>query len=229
MLEMIRPTRCSSDILCDAYDIPARSSSTYQPARPGVTVARACGGCTVCRRGNRQPFAAPLPALIPSWPTSAAIGSVLASLAQRQNEDGAGWRSLAIFFDEIRPLQLRRFVRWLSAQGIRNVVMPRETLVEYHEALADLTGSGHFVFTFPLDEFRFFRMPPMPTLLFAHRRHQLKETLIARLDGVTQQEQLIVVVAPSDAPDPRAPHRLLRHTLSGRTYQFEEFSLLVGL
>jgi hypothetical protein len=227
MLEMLRPTRCSSDILCDAYGIRARSKSSHEPVRPGVTVAHACGGCAVCRQGNRRPFAAPLPALIPSWPTSAGIGSVLASLAQKQDE--AKWRSLAIFFDEIRPLQLRRLVRWFAAQGIRNIVMPREALVEHHKALADLTGSGHFVFASPLDEFRLFHVPPMPTLIFAHRGHELAKTLIARIDGETQAEHLTVVVAPSNTPDPRAPHRLLRHTLSGRTYQFDEFALVIGL
>jgi hypothetical protein len=105
--------------------------------------------------------------------------------------------------------------------------MPRETLVELHDALADLTGAGHFVFTSPLDGFRFFRVPPTPTLVFAQRRHQVTETLVARLNAET--EHLNVFVAPSDTPDPRTPHRLLRHTLNGRTYQFDEFSLVVGL
>jgi len=219
MLEVLRGSRCVGDVLADAYAISPREGGH---ARPAVPVARACGGCAYDRAIGRSPYAEPLPTAFPQWPTHEGIGEVVEEL-----RGGAG--GLAVFYEELNPKRLSRLLQWLVGQGIRIAVMPSETLEEVSRQLYQPGVDGRWVFTYPLDGFWFLLAPRLPTLIYLPPRHSLPGYLQRAIDEEGVRNTLRFLLAHRDTQDSERPPRLLRETMAGRTYTFEELSVRIGL
>jgi ATP-dependent DNA helicase RecQ len=219
MLELLRGTRCVADILADAYTIPARTGAR---PRPGVVVARACGGCPRCRADGRSPWADPLPTSFPRWPVATWTGEVLGALRR-------SGRGVAVFYEAIAPHRMPRLLQWMLGQGVRVLVMPSASLVEFGERLHQPTAAEQWVFTYPLEEFRFLTAPPLPSLVYVPTGVPLPSHLRGAFEGRDDGAALRLLLAPSDLPDPDKPHTALRAMLNCATYDFEELSLRIGL
>lgn len=219
MLEFLRGTRCVADILADAYTIPAR---TGERPRPGVAVARACGGCTYCRAGGRASWADPLPTSFPRWPVAVNTGEVLAGLRR-------SGRGVAVFYHVLAPHRVPRLLQWIVAQGVRVLIMPAESLVEFDERLHQPAAAEQWVFTYPLEGFRFLAAPPLPSLVYVPPGVALPSHLRGAFEGGNDRAVVRLLLAPSDLPDPDKPQNPLRAMLSCATYDFEELSLRIGL
>jgi superfamily II DNA/RNA helicase len=219
MRETLQGTRCVGDILAEAYTIPSRAGDR---PRDGVNVASACGGCEYCRSTGRHPYAEPLPIPSPQWPVAPSVSAGF-------NELRGHRCAIAIFYDSLAPHRLSRFLHWVVGQGVRIAIMPASALVEWAEQLYQPGTEGRWVFTYPLDVFRYMFAPKLPSLVFLPQGETLPLRVRRELDTDCSDAALRLLVAPADTPDPNRPHATLRSMLACRTYGFDEFSTRIGL
>lgn len=219
MLELLRGTRCVSEILAEAYTIPAR---TGEQPRPGVTVGHACGGCARCRAEGRTAWADPLPTSFPRWPVVPRTDDVLRGLRGVQ-------RGIAVFYRELAPHRIPRLLQWAVGQGVRVVIMPSASLVELGERLYQTTAAERLIFTYPIEGFHFLAAPELSSLLYLPPGVPLPLHLRGAFEGESSDATTRLLVAPWDLPDPYKPHTPLRAMLNCATYGFEDLSLRIGL
>lgn len=217
MLELLHPKRCVAEIFSDAYTIAGRDG---ERRREGVHVARACGGCAHCRLLARTAWADPLPTSFPRWPVVANTGEVLSGL--RTTGKGIG-----VFYNALAPHRLPRLFQWIVGQGVRILVMPSASLVEFADRLYQSRMAEQSVFTYPLEEFRFLAAPALPSLVYLPDGFPLPMRLRRAFE--TDDAPMRVLLAPSHLPDPDKPDNPLRTMLNCPTYDFEELSTGIGL
>ena len=99
MREALRPKRCISEILAEAYTI--RDRAIPEP-RKQVIVSRACGGCPVCRKKGESRFSGIMPAPSPVWPNpNFLVGEELERLL-------AGDKLTLIFYESMEDKSWKR-------------------------------------------------------------------------------------------------------------------------
>ena len=216
MKEALRAKRCISEILAEAYTIPAREI----PPRGKVAVSRACGGCPFCRKNGVEPFPGTMPTPRSVWhPLHFFVGTELQRLL-------AGEKLLLIFYDSIeqRGWERRRnqLFRWLIAQGIRNVVSPPEFNGVFTQEADRVPDAYIFFFA----NYQPFLMPKIPTLIFHPQRKTVSHICLSQFS--TSQAPRIILL-PVGTPDPEKDYRSLIDVFSGRSFRFESFCTEIGL
>jgi superfamily II DNA helicase RecQ len=217
MRDALKGKACISQLLADAYRIPARESD---PTRKGAVVAPACGGCPYCREHGIKPYATPLPTPRQAWRmTDFTIESPLERLL-------AGVRLLLVFFDrgqreDERAERLEDLTIWFLKQGVRNVVSSDDT----NDSLRSIVSRHAELRAFFFREFEPIRMPPAPTLIV----HQARRPIPSAYLRVSQKSALRVLILPGDTVDPVAPHRRLADSFNGRSLGFDELCAMLAL
>jgi superfamily II DNA/RNA helicase len=157
MREALRPERCISEILAEAYTI--RDRAIPEP-RKMVRISPSCGGCPVCRKNGKSLFSGIMPTPSPVWQNpNFWVGEELKKLL-------AGDKLMLILYDSLEEkswkLQSPKVFKWLIQQGINNLVV----YDEFHSrAIADLNQiAGAFLFLF--EKYQPILMPRIPTLIF---------------------------------------------------------------
>jgi hypothetical protein len=220
MLELLKGERCAGEVLRDAYSI---SEEKGELSRPEVAVAIACGGCKYCRSINRAPYATPLPTPLPKYATTWNVGTGLMKIC-------GVYGGVAIFYSTKPSIhELSRLFRWLVGQGIRLVVAPEELLEQLSSVLYQPNANHPPVFTFPLNGFRFMQTPTLPSLVFLPPRAALSENLQNAFNAHIPTNPLRILFVDSNTLDAVVSRRVLRSTLSCRTFQLEEFLAQAGL
>jgi hypothetical protein len=210
MLEILRGDRCVGSILAETYTLEL-------PGSGQVSVGRSCGGCHACRERGRGPYVGGLPIPSPPWAISRELKEPLASLFHTSDV-------LGVFGDEIGLLEYGRLLRWLIAMGVRNVVIPSESS-ELRKSTYEVLRATPQHAVFLSSSFEFPRAPRVPTLIVHGARSEVPTQYLLSIDG---QGIPRVLLLPSDAIDPRATHRLLRHVLA-RKFRFEELMDVAAL
>jgi ATP-dependent DNA helicase RecQ len=217
MREALRPKRCISEILAEAYTIPTRA---IPEPRKQVIVSRACGGCPVCRKKGKSLFSGIMPAPLPVWqdPTFF-VGEKLKKLL-------AGDKLMLIFYESMEDRSWKRkspqVFQWLVEQGIRNFVVTREfysTLIKEPNLIPD-------AFLFVFEKYQPILMPRIPTLIFHPPGKAIPEKYLS--PNRTSDAPLIIVL-PVDTPDPSRNDRKLIEIFSGKYFMFNHFCTEVNL
>jgi hypothetical protein len=217
MREALRPKRCISEILAEAYTIPTRA--TPEP-RKQVIVSRACGGCPVCRKKGESLFSGIMPAPLPVWQNPKFfVGEELERLL-------AGDKSMLIFYESMedktwklkRPQLFQLFIE----QGIRNLVITHEfysTLIKEPNLIPD-------AFLFLFEKYQPILMPRIPTLIFHPPGKVFPDNYLS--PNRTYNAPLIIML-PVDTPDPSRNDRKLIDIYSGKYFMFNHFCTEVSL
>jgi hypothetical protein len=150
------------------------------------------------------------------------VGEVLEDLA-------GGAVGVGVFYNQLNPQRLSRFLQWLVGQGIRIVVTPAETLADVSPQLFQAGVDGRWVFTYPLDGFWFLLSPGLPTVIYLPPQHKLPRHLQQAIERGGERTTLRLLLAHNSTQDTERPPRLLREMLASRTYSFEELSVRIGL
>ncbi len=212
-------TKCITESLQETYSIRSNSG-------PGAAVSAACGGCSFCRKSKLQPWCDPEYVPWPVWHNNSGVGEALRTILA-PNE------ALAIFYEEQRSREWKRhrdaIIRWLSTQGIRNVVAPSPLLEEWR----GLDWKDRTVFFTPIEDLILARLPWLPTLVFHPSDQPVPRHLYHRspfpnaADGISPPAT--VAMLPLTAIDPNATHRLLVDVWPGRSLEFDELKTMVGI
>ena len=217
MREALRPERCISEILAEAYTI--RDRAIPEP-RKMVRISPACGGCPVCRKNGKSLFSGIMPTPSPVWPNpNFWVGEELKRLL-------AGDKLMLIFYDSLEEkswkLQSPKVFKWLIQQGINNLVV----YDEFHSrAIADLNQiAGAFLFLF--EKYQPILMPRIPTLIFHPPGKAIPDNYLS--PNRTSDAPLIIVL-PLNTRDPSRNDRKLIDIFSGKYFMFNHFCTEVNL
>jgi len=217
MREALRPKRCISEILAEAYTIRDR---TIPEPRKMVRISPACGGCPVCRKNGKSLFSGIMPAPSPVWQNpNFRVGEELKRLL-------AGDKLMLIFYDSLEEkswkLQSPKVFKWLIEQGINNWVV----YDEFHSiSIADLNQiAGAFLFLF--EKYQPILMPRIPTLIFHPPGKAIPDNYLSQ--NRTSDAPLIIVL-PLDTRDPSRNDRKLIDIFSGKYFMFNHFCTEVNL
>jgi len=217
MRDALKAKVCISQLLADAYHIPARD---FGHPRKGAVVAPACGGCPYCREKDIKPYATPLPAPRQAWRTTDfTIEPQLEQLL-------AGERLLLVFYDRGQREdewagRLEDLTTWFLKQGVRNVVVSNDTIDSLRLIVTRNPELTPFLFT----EFEPIRMPPVPTVII-HLAHQ---PIPAGYLRRSQKSAVRILILPEDTVDPAAQHRRLADSFNGRSLGFDELCTILAL
>ncbi|MCC3583975.1 protein DpdF [Microcoleus sp. PH2017_30_WIL_O_A] len=217
MREALRPERCISEILAEAYTIGDR---TIPEQRKQVIVSRACGGCPVCRKNRESIFSGIMPAPISVWQNPKLfVGKELERLL-------AGDKLMLIFYESMEEKSWKRkspqVFQWLTEQGIKNLVVTREfysTLIKEPNLISDA-----FIFLF--EKYQPILMPRIPTLIFHPPGKAIPEKYLS--PNRTSDAPLIIVL-PVDTADPSRNDRKLIDIFPGKYFMFNHFCTEVNL
>ncbi|MCC3501840.1 MULTISPECIES: protein DpdF [unclassified Microcoleus] len=217
MREALRPERCISEILAEAYTIGDR---TIPEPRKQVIVSRACGGCPVCRKNRESIFSGIMPAPISVWQNPKLfVGKELERLL-------AGDNLMLIFYESMEEKSWKRkspqVFQWLTEQGIKNLVVTREfysTLIKEPNLISDA-----FIFLF--EKYQPILMPRIPTLIFHPPGKAIPEKYLS--PNRTSDAPLIIVL-PVDTADPSRNDRKLIDIFPGKYFMFNHFCTEVNL
>lgn len=217
MREALRPKRCISEILAEAYTI--RDRAIPEP-RKQVIVSRACGGCPICRKNRDSLFAGIMPAPISVWQNPKLfVGKELERLL-------AGDKLMLIFYESMEEKSWKRkspqVFQWLREQGIRNLVVSREfysTLIKEPNLIPD-------AFLFLFEKYQPILMPRIPTLIFHPPGKAIPDNYLS--PNRTSDAPLIIVL-PLDTRDPSRNDRKLIDIFSGKYFMFNHFCTEIGL
>ena len=217
MREALRPERCISEILAEAYTI--RDRAIPEP-RKMVRISRACGGCPVCRKKGESLFSGIMPAPLPVWQNPKFfVGEKLKKLL-------AGDKFMLIFYESMEDRSWKRkspqAFQWLGEQGIRNFVVSNEfhsTLIKEPHLISD-------VFIFLLEKYQPLLMPRIPTVIFHPPGKVLPHNYLSL--NRTSQAPLIIML-PVETPDPSRNDRKLIDIFSGKYFIFDHFCTEVSL
>ena len=217
MRDALKGKSCISQLLTDAYRIPARESGR---PRKGAVVAPACGGCPYCREHDVKPYATPLPAPRQAWQTKDF------TLKPPLEQLLAGERLLIVFFDQGQredewSERLEDLTIWFLKQGVRNVVVSNDTINSLRSVVNRNTELTAFFFR----EFEPIRMPPAPTLII----HPAYHLIPAGYLRMSQKSATRVLILPRDAADPTAQHRRLTDSFNGRSLGFDELCTMLAI
>ncbi|MEG4009463.1 protein DpdF [Microcoleus sp. Pol11C1] len=217
MREALRPERCISEILAEAYTI--RDRAIPEP-RKMVRISPACGGCPVCRKNGKSLFSGIMPTPSPVWPNpNFWVGEELKRLL-------AGDKLMLIFYDSLEEkswkLQSPKVFKWLIQQGINNWVV----YDEFHSrAIADLNQiAGAFLFLF--EKYQPILMPRIPTLIFHPPGKAIPDNYLSQNRNY---EAPLIIVLPLDTRDPSRNDRKLIDIFSGKYFMFNHFCTEVNL
>ncbi len=217
MREALRPKRCISEILAEAYTIPTRA---IPEPRKQVIVSPCCGGCPVCRKQGKSLFAGIMPAPLPVWQNPKFfVGEKLKRLL-------AGDKLMLIFYESMEEKSWKRkspqVFQWLREQGIRNLVVSREfysTLIKEPNLIPD-------AFLFLFEKYQPILMPRIPTLIFHPPGKAIPDNYLSQ--NRTSDAPLIIML-PVDTPDPSRNDRKLIDIFSGKYFMFNHFCTEIGL
>ncbi len=210
--------RCLSEIFAEAYTISASEELSH---RKPIIVARACGGCAFCRKRGVKPFPGIMPAPMPVWQDPEfSVGAELQRLLARE-------KLLLIFYESVEAKkwerQRNKLLRWLIAQGIRNVVTPQELHSIFTKEANRVTDA--FIFFFENEKYQPIKMPRLPTLIVHSQRFSLPQIY---LKNSTSQAPRIILL-PVSTPDPSRDDRRLIDIFPGRSFRFEPFCTEIGI
>jgi ATP-dependent DNA helicase RecQ len=217
MRDALRPKRCLSEILAEAYTISARE---IPEPRKRVIVSRACGGCPVCRKNGVTPFSGIMPVPPPVWQKPKFfVGEELRRLL-------AGDKLLLIFYESIDDRswkrRIHRVVQWLIGQGIRNLVVPHEL----YSILIKEPNQSRYDFLFLFDKYQPVLMPRIPTLIF----HSTGNVLPSNYLSLNRSPHApLIIVLPADTVDPSRDDRKLLDIFSGKHFMFDHFCTEISL
>jgi superfamily II DNA/RNA helicase len=217
MREVLRPKRCISEILAEAYTIPARA---VPEARKSVIVSPACGGCPVCRKNGEALFSGIMPAPLPVWQEpNFFVGEELKRLL-------GGDKLMLVFYESLEqkssPLKSPKFFNSFIEQGINKLVICDEFDSILNEERNQITDA--FIFLF--EKYQPFLMPHIPTLIFHPPGKAIPDNYLSV--NRTSHAPLIIFL-PVDTPDPSRPDRKLIDIFSGRCFMFNQFCREVNL
>jgi len=217
MREALRPERCISEILGEAYTI--RDRAIPEP-RKMVRISPACGGCPVCRKNGKSLFSGIMPTPSPVWPNpNFLVGEELKRLL-------AGDKLMLIFYDSLEEkswkLQIPKVFKWLIQQGINNLVVDDEF---HSRSIADLNQiAGAFLFLF--EKYQPILMPRIPTLIFHPPGKAIPDNYLS--PNRTSDAPLIIVL-PLNTRDPSRNDRKLIDIFLGKYFMFNHFCTEVNL
>ncbi|MEG4346671.1 protein DpdF [Microcoleus sp. A003_D6] len=216
MREVLRPKRCISEILAEAYTIPARA---VPEPRKSVIVSRACGGCPVCRKNGEALFSGILPAPLPVWQEpNFFVGEELKRLL-------GGDKLMLVFYESLEQknwqLKSPKFFNWFIEQGINNLVIcdKFDSILNEKKQITDA-----LIFLF--EKYQPFLMPRISTLIFHPPGKAIPDNY---LSVNRTSEAPLIIVLPVDTPDPSRPDRKLIDIFSGRCFMFNQFCREVNL
>lgn len=217
MREALRPERCISEILAEAYTIGDRA---IPEPRKQVIVSRACGGCPICRKNRDSLFAGIMPAPISVWQNPKLfVGEELERLL-------AGDKLMLILYESMEEKNWKRKIpqvfQWLREQGIRNLVVSREfysTLIKEPNLIPD-------AFLFLFEKYQPILMPRIPTLIF-HPPGKVVPHNYLSLNRTSQAP--LIIMLPVDTPDPSRNDRKLIDIYSGKYFMFNHFCTEISL
>jgi len=210
MTSVLHGRHCVAEDFRDLYSIPSKGS------RRGVAVAEACGGCASCRARNIEPYELEPSSPWCPWRSCDRVEPVL-------DAEFAGQQTLALFHDGFDTKQSQRalvqLVQWMAQQRVRNIVAPL--------AVRQLMRSRLQQFSIPVFLFADYEplyLQPFATMIVmpdAHSVDSFRSTLRAG--------RRVVLLLPTGAPDPDAPHRRLRDILSCPAFGFNDFMNRIAL
>ena len=217
MREVLRPKRCISEILAEAYMIPARA---VPEPRKSVIVSRACGGCPVCRKNGEALFSGIMPAPLPVWQEpNFFVGEELKRLL-------GGDKLMLVFYESLEQkswqLKSPKIFNWFIEQGINNLVICDKFDSILNEEKKQITDALIFLF----EKYQPFLMPHIPTLIFHPPGKEIPHNYLSL--NRTSEAPLIIML-PVDTPDPSRPDRKLIDIFSGRCFMFNQFCREVNL
>ncbi|MCC3417798.1 MAG: hypothetical protein JGK28_07470 [Microcoleus sp. PH2017_07_MST_O_A] len=217
MREALRPERCISEILAEAYTIGDRA---IPEPRKQVIVSRACGGCPVCRKNRESIFSGIMPAPISVWQNPKLfVGKELERLL-------AGDNLMLIFYESMEEKSWKRkspqVFQWLTEQGIKNLVVTRE----FHSTLIKEPNLIPDAFLFLFEKYQPILMPRIPTLIFHPPGKAIPEKYLS--PNRTSDAPLIIVL-PVDTADPSRNDRKLIDIFPGKYFMFNHFCTEVNL
>ena len=217
MREALRPERCISEILAEAYTIGDRA---IPEPRKQVIVSRACGGCPVCRKKGESRFSGIMPAPSPVWPNpNFLVGEELERLL-------VGDKLMLIFYESMEDKSWKRkspqLFQWLREQGIRNLVVTHE----FHSTLIKEPNLISDAFIFVFEKYQPILMPRIPTLIFHPPGKAIPDKYLS--PNRTSDAPLIIML-PVDTPDPSRNDRKLIDIFSGKYFMFNHFCTEVNL
>jgi hypothetical protein len=217
MRDALRPKRCLSEILAEAYTIPTRA---IPEARKLVRVSPSCGGCPSCRKNGITPFSGIMPAPSPVWQNPKFfVGEELQRLLA---ED----KLLLIFYESVEERSWKRrsnrVLKWLIEQGIRNIVTTQELPSTFIKEVNRISDA--FICLF--ERYEPIRMPRIPTLIFHPPGVPLPSIYLSEMN--TSKAPRIILL-PVDTPDPDKEHRRLIDIFSGRSFPFDLFCTEISI
>jgi ATP-dependent DNA helicase RecQ len=217
MTEALQAKRCISEIFAEAYTIPGRNAPQL---RNGVRVARACGGCPVCRKNAVQPFSEIMPSLSFFWQEPKfLVGEELQRLL-------AGNKLLLIFYNSLEGRDIKRRInkvlKWFIEQGIINIIIPPR----FSETLVKEVNRTPNKFVFVWEKYQPWKMPRIPTLIFHTQSEKLPYNYLT-INNSNQAPRIIML--PIDTRDPNRLDRNLVSIFSGRQFKFEVFCTEIGI
>jgi len=213
-----KPQRCISEIFAEAYTISAREKPSWGKS---VIVSRACGGCVFCRKLGVKPFPGIMPTPFPLWQdTNLFVGTKLQYLLETD-------KLVLIFYDSIAAkkweIHRNQLLRWLIAQGIRNIVAPQE----FHSIFiqeAELVPDA-FIFLFDIEKYQPLKMPRLPTLIFLSQDFPLLHIYLKNSNSQAPR----MILLPISTPDPSRDDRRLIDVFLGRSFRFETLCSEIGI
>lgn len=214
---LVKPQRCVSEIFTEAYTISAREKPSQ---RKPIRVVPACGGCAFCRKRGVKPFPGVMPTPLPLWQDpDFFVGAELQRLL-------VGEKLLLIFYEsvEARRWEGKRnnLLRWLIAQGIRNIVTPKQL---HSVFIKEANRRNTFLFFSDYEKYQPIKMPRIPTLIFHSQGFPLPQIY---LKNSTSQAPRIILL-PVSTPDPSRDDRRLIDIFPGRSFPFEAFCNKIGI
>lgn len=219
MLRFLKQTQCAAETLAPQYELnPSRAISPSASAYtiPAVHVARACGGCRVCRMAGRPPYSEqPVEAPYP-WP---------ATLPPHELTDATN--RLIIYYPSFAPVAARtsdaaprtrrrerEALAALLRGRIRAVIALPGVDLDLEGIQRELPGWALFA----SDQLLVNRLPPGPALVVVPPYMHLSLLQLAPRPA----EQARVFLLPDDVEDPSRPGIPLRETYAGRELTWED-------
>lgn len=217
MREALRPKRCISEILAEAYTIRDR---VIPEPRKMVRISPACGGCPVCRKKGGSRFSGIMPAPSPVWPKpNFCVGEELERLL-------AGDKLMLILYESMEDknwkVKTPKLFQLLRDQGIRNLVVTHE----FHSTFIKEPNLISDPFLFVFEKYQPILMPRIPTLIFHPPRKAIPDNYLSQ--NRTSDAPLIIVL-PLDTRDPSRNDRKLIDIFSGKYFMFNHFCTEVNL
>lgn len=217
MRALLSGRQCAAEILAGAYALPAELTGGK-----AVHVAQSCGACPACRAAPKEPFShEAVPSRFP-WEPLHSVG------AGAREFFGSG-SLLTLFYDrgEAEGALLSRFSKlldWSIRQGFRGLCAPPkwdDTLKQSQKVL--LTSRGVFLLSPRELEVN------VPTILFHPTGEDLDQWDKWRLRFTSPALYApLLLVLPSDLPDPDRPDRLLTEMAIFPWLRLEEWEARVG-